>query len=232
MKKLFLVLFTLTAALGCLFPLMAADDDASSDKGIYAAMTDFLYAQRPSGMEQPLTAQDAAVYIVVDVLVAFVCLWVALYFMSGQKIVEFKRYFWFFIALNIGWFVILYLNYFFWGMLDYLVLRLRPEYKNELLNFFFVAIIVESAVLYIWLLARNFSLDFIGAAGTFVISQAIFFIIFFIFSIAAPKNSTYCVVVNNHIGFLPSLHGYLRDAAAISSHGGVMSLIRLRFYHL
>ena len=176
--------------------------------------------------------KSVAVYITIDIVLSIVCLWTALYFVAGIRELEVKHYFWFLAALNAGWFAVLIFNYCCWGMLDFLVLRLRPELKGGMADFFSVAIVIESMMLYVWLIARNFSLNFFGALGAFLVSQSIYYVVLFIFSVAAPKTCFYCNIVNMHLGFISCAREYLYDVFKISSHQGLLSLLRFRAFHM
>jgi hypothetical protein len=203
------------------------------DSGWYGSMVRFFHIESSAqDLRTPLDVKSLAVCIAFDLLVSLIALWIALYFSAGIVEFNFKHYFDFFVALNICWYLLLLWNYFCWGVLNLLVLRLRPELRGVLVDFFSVAVIVESSMLFAWLLARNFELTFFSAIGAFFISQAIYFVILFIFSVAAPKSYFYCNIINANLGFLPSVREYLYDVFKLSSHYPVLLLLRLRLLHM
>lgn len=197
----------------------------------YAKLAGFLRVEQQHANTSRVEAKDIIIVNLVDLLFSALCLWVAILVMTGVKALDIKKYLWFVVAVTLCWYSVLVGFKMLWGMLDFLVLRLRPELKDALVDFFSISMLTMAVLTYIWLLARTFSLGFIGALSVFGLSHVIYFAALFIFAAVAPRNDYYCELVRFHMGLAPSLQAYLRDLYKLVSNNNILVLLRLRFYH-
>ena len=197
----------------------------------YAKLAGFLRVEQKHTAASKVDSKDIAIAYAVDFFFSALCLWLAVLIMTGIKTLEIKKYLWFIVAATLCWYFILIGFKMFWGMLDFLVLRLRPELKDALVDFFSISILTMAVLTYIWLLARTFNLGFVGALMVFGLSHAIYFIGIFIFAAVTPTNNHYCELIRFRIGLGPSIQAYLRDLYKLVSNNNFLTLLRIRFYH-
>ena len=201
------------------------------ENSLYAKVVNFLRVEQKQNITSKVEAKDLIIIYAADFVFSAFCLWLAIVIMTGVKIFQFKQYFWFAVAFTIGWFFILLLFKMTWGMLDFLVLKFRPDFKNSLIDFFSITLLVMAALICIWLTARTFELGFMGALSVFFISNVIYFVILFIVTRVMPQNDYYTQLVRFHLGAGPSIRAYLTDLYKIVTHNNLLELVRLRFYH-
>ena len=197
----------------------------------YAKLADFLRFEQKHVDAGKTDPRYTALVYAVDFLFSALCLWTAVVVMTGVKVVDVKKYLWFIVGVTLCWYFVLLGFKMFWGMLDFLVLRLRPELKDALVDFFSISMLVMAALTYIWLLARTFTLGFMGALSVFALSHIFYFAVLFIFAAVAPKNNYFCELIRMHLGLGPSIQAYLRDLYRLVSGSNILMLLRLRFYH-
>ena len=168
-----------------------------------------------------------------DLFFSAFCLWGAMLLLVGNKLIPFKRYFWFLFIINLSWFLLLLLFRGVWMALDYLVIHLQPDLLLNVLNNFSFAVILTSVIVYIWLLARSFSLSFFGALGSFLLSHLIYFVIIFsFFSFVKVNGNKWFDLAKQNLGLSPAVQSYLSDVNKINSDHSVVSYVRFRVYHI
>jgi len=225
-------MFFLTVYGGLAFAQGSGDEYTTfmKDGSVYAKLVDFMRVEK-HGNTAKVTSGDITVIYVIDFLFSALCLWAAILAMTGVKVFEIKKYLWFVFSVTLCWYFMLISFKMLWGMLDFLVLKLRPELKSSLVDFFSVAMIVVAILTYIWLVARAFTLGFIGALSVTVLSHIFYFAILFLFAAIAPRNNHYCDMVRIYMGLGASVQEYLRDLYKLVSSNNLLMLVRLRFCH-
>lgn len=197
----------------------------------YAQLANFLRLEQRHTNASRVDTKDLIIVYAIDFVFSAFCLWIGVLVMTGVKVFEVKKYLWFFVAVTLCWYMMLIGFKMFWGMLDFLVIKLRPELKDAIVDFFSVSMIVVAILTYIWLLARTFSLGFVGALSVFAVSHIIYFAALFIFGAVAPQDNFYCELIRFRLGLGPSIQAYLKDLYKLVSSNNLLLLLRLRFYH-
>lgn len=228
-----LLSFLLVAGAGLSFAQSVGQDYAKFMKegSTYAKLAGFLRLEQQRTDTSRVEAKDIVIVNAIDFFFSALCLWTAILVMTGVKVLEIKKYLWFVLAVTLCWYCMLVGFKLFWGMLDFLVIRLRPELKDALVDFFSISILTMAVLTYIWLLARTFGLGFVGSLSVFGLSHIIYFAAIFIFAAVAPVKDRYCELIRFHMGLAPSIQAYLRDLYKLVSSNNILVLLRLRFYH-
>lgn len=171
---------------------------------------------------------------IIDLLLSGLSLWLAILLLTGMKTLVVKRYLWFLFIFNISRFILLVFFLGVWDVLDFLVIRLRADLKSVLLDNFSMVVIITFVLIYIWLLARTFGLNFFGALGTFLSSHLIYFLIIFLFIIliGIPEQIRLFNLIKENIGINSIVGSYLLDIDKITNEPGILSLIRISPFHL
>jgi len=200
--------------------------------GFYSRVLDLLHAEQKDMSAVKTPAGDIAFVLVCDIAFSLLCLWAAIWTITGVKAFDPKKYGWFIVGLNLAWFGSLVGFDLLWGMLNFLVVKLRPDYRGNILDFLSVMMLATTVLIYIWVLARTFSLGFVGALSVFALSHAIYFAAIFIFSVVAPVDNHYCALVRSGMGLGPVIKGYLADMNHVAGDNGILALLRLRLFHI
>lgn len=180
-----------------------------------------------------LEPEKAVISVVVDLFLSLLCVWLALWLITGLKTFLYKKYLWFLFILNLGWFILLVVFRGIWEVLYFMVIKLEPNLFGVILDNFTLLVMVTSCFVYIWLLARTFSLRFFGSLRLFFISHLFYLIIIFISSIFLNfVEADWPKLVKENLGLRPMMRGYLSDMNKISTKRNVMSLMRFRVFHL
>lgn len=158
----------------------------------------------------------------IDLVISFACLLLTLLLLTGRKAFSLKSYGWFLFSLNLSWFIFLLVLRLTWNILDYLLINLQPSLRTVIASGFYNVIIIAAVILYVWLLARSFSLNFYGASGTFLISNLCYFIVIFVFFILSGQK----------LGIEPFIKDYLSDVDKVTTGQNILSFIRFRPFHI
>ncbi len=204
----------------------------SKESSVYGKLIVWLHLERNDLKPVPFVLRDFLVVNAVDLVVSTFCLWLAILLLTSVKVPEPKKYFWLLVAFNIAWFAGLAFLHLIFNMLSFLVLRLRPELKVEIADFMTVITMATAVGLYVWLLARTFSLGFFGALSLMGLSHILYILIFFVFAVATPQTDPLCALLRNNLGLGGILKAYVRDIYQLVSGNGPMALMRLRLFHL
>lgn len=181
----------------------------------------------------PQGPENAVILIAADLLLSLLCLWLALWLITGVKTFFYKKYLWFLFILNFGWFVILALFKGIWEVLYFMVIRLEPNLSGIILDNFTLAVMAASFSAYIWLLARTFNVRFCGALRLFFLSHLFYFLLAFALSISLNfMEADWQKPIKQNLGLGPITRSYLLDMHKISSRRNTMSLMRWRAFHL
>jgi hypothetical protein len=181
---------------------------------------------------EALTLEEHAVVYSLDLLLSLLCLWGTVWLLTKSNLFVFKRYFWFFVALNLAWAAVMSLLRAGWEVLDFLVIRLEPSLRPVCVHYFFFAMVILALVLFIWLLARTFSLGFFNAIKVCLMSNIAYFVILGLISFFLRVEAPLVWLVKDHLGLGASVSNYARDVGKITAKEPLASLMRLRLYHL
>jgi hypothetical protein len=167
----------------------------------------------------------------VDLLFSLGCMYLAMLCLRIRANV--KQYAWFLFIWNSGWFIFLLGFRGIWEALDYLVIRLDPGLLGVIADNFSISLIFAAVLVYIWLLARTFSLGFFGASGLFFLSQLFYFaVIFTLFLFLPLQEGGFLKSAQETLGLKPAINSYLADVVKILSRQNVLLLIKIKPYHL
>ncbi|MFH1772433.1 MAG: hypothetical protein ABH872_06415 [Candidatus Omnitrophota bacterium] len=224
---------------GSLFLCMPVSGENSDDyedflkkPSRYSSVVNYLRNENRKFSNFALTVKEAVYIYSFDLLLSTLCLWAALWLSRGTKKVLIKEFVWFLIAINLAWFVTLLFLKGLWAVLTYLVLKLRPDLKTAFVDNYYVAVVVFSVCLYVWLLARTFNLTFLGSLKTFLVSQAIYFVIVGFCFTFLPRDNYISKLSQNTVGLKYCIRQYVSDVNKIAYDSNVFSFFRVRFYHL
>lgn len=200
--------------------------------GVHTSIINFLRkeskVQRPSALALPAYI----ILFAIDLSLSLLCLWVAVSILSDIKKLFIKNYLWFLFVINLGFFVLLFLFKAAWKVLDFLVIRLRPDLGPVVKDNFCLILIISAVLLYIWLLARMFNLNFFGASGVFFFSHLIYLALIYVFFLAVTvTDKSFLDFTRRSIGARPIIQDYLSDAKKIASGQGIISLFRIKPFH-
>ena len=169
----------------------------------------------------------------IDIVVSLLCLWLALVLVSGTWSLDFNRYMKFLLFFNIVWFGSLVLFKLLWAAFDYLVIKLQPDMAGIISRNFAIAVISLEIIVYLWLLARVFSMKFFGILLTCVITQLFYFtIIFLIVTFIPMQDSQLFGLLKNNLGFKAEVNRYFSNLYKLTSGENVISLVQLKAYHI
>jgi len=107
---------------------------------------------------------------------------------------------------------------------------LAPRFYDH----FFVYFVIATILVYVWLLARTFNLNFFGALGSFAVAHiAYFFIVFFIFAVYSPQiqNKLY-LVARDTTGIRGVVSSYVADMNNITTSASFYSFIKIKYFHI
>ena len=179
-----------------------------------------------------VTSKEQVVIYIVDLIISFLCTWFALWTYTMEAALS-KKYLWFLVSFNILGVIFLLGFQVCWEMLSYLVIRLQPDLSEGIQGGLCLIMIVSAIGMYIWLLARNFNLQFFGAARTFFISHALYAVLIAVFfMMISPGEKTMLGRAGKNLGFESIIQSYVSDLHTIVTHEPLTSLVRIRAYHL
>lgn len=166
-----------------------------------------------------------------DLIVSLVCLITAL-LIPIQKDVTLKGFLWFILSINIFWLLSQVFMRLGWGMMNYCILRLQPDYLGATINAFYYISLFLGLGVFNWLIARNFGVGFFGAVKVLFISSLIYFILTSVVLTAIPWQNNYFSLVKNNLGAKQSLSAYLWDVKNIAAGKSILPSARFRVFHL
>lgn len=201
--------------------------------GVYSTIINFLRHEESAEKAKPLSFDDTVILLSGDFVFSLVCLLLALLLLIGIKSLDIKNFFWFFFVVNISWFICMLLFRMCWDVLDFLVVRLRPDLGPAIVDSLSLIMIIVSGLVYIWILARTFHLNFLGALGVVFVSHLLYLLTIFLFFtfVNLEQNSLFSLFKQN-IGARPVIDSYLSDIKKITSGNDILSFVRMRAYHI
>lgn len=181
----------------------------------------------------PGSHQKGVVLILADLLLSLLSLGLSLWLIAGVKTFVYKKYLWFLLFLNFGWFVLLAVFKGVWEVLYFMVIRLEPSLFGVIQDNFTLAVMAASFFAYQWLLARTFSLRFFGSLKVLFVSHLFYLTAVFILFISLNfTEADWRQSLKENIGPADMSRGYLSDMGKISTRRNALSLFRFRPFHL
>jgi hypothetical protein len=173
------------------------------------------------------------ILLIIDLPLSLLCLWLALYLVTGLKIFPYKKYLWFLFVLNLGWFVSLLIFRVVWTILYFMVIRLEPALYGVILDNLTLAVILSAVFVYIWLSARTFGLNFLNSLRTLLISHLLYVVaILAFFFFVGFLQADWLKLAKEELGWNPMFRSYIADVSKITNKLNVLSLLRFRAFHL
>jgi hypothetical protein len=201
---------------------------------IYNRAINYIQEEREAKDVVKLNLQETLVLFIVDLVLSLLSLWLAIFFMTEMKMVAAKKYLWFLFIWNVTWFVILILSKVSWGILDFLVISTRQDLSPLISINFPLILIIFTMLIYIWLLARSFSLNFFGALGVFITSHLVYFVMIFLIlsstRIFGPERLY--LSARQGLSIRQVIRSYIMDSQKIAQRKDLLSLVRIKAFHL
>ncbi|MFA6216857.1 MAG: hypothetical protein WDL87_04300 [Candidatus Omnitrophota bacterium] len=210
---------------------------AAQGKSVEAAsFYQWLFDYTKPGEKEALVVvefQDILILTGIDLLVSFVCVWLAFLFSIRIMAFDWKKFLVFFLNLNIGWFIVLLLFRGLWEIVSSLVIKLQPDLSGVFIQHFTIIILFVAVVFYLWLQARAFGLQFAESLKMFFISQCSYFmLVFLFFAFVSPWENRLVMAAQENLGIKPVIAAYVSDIEKVTSRRDLLSLARIRMFHL
>ncbi len=221
-----------------LFSLSASADNGREyeevlkQDGPYSSVIGYLHRERRILRLQSFDFKNSTIAVAIDLCLSFFCLWLALLWAANNKAAKIKEYPWFLFIFNLTWFVFLLSFKGVWHVLGVVLVNARPDLHPAVIDIFSISVIATSVFVYIWLLARTFGLNFIGAFKTFLFSHLVYFLIISLFLFIYPKQNRIFEFANKNFGIAPITKNCLLDIDKITSRRNILSLIKVRAFHI
>lgn len=199
--------------------------------GLYNNIINYLRDERARVESKGLNPKDFIILFGVDLFLSFFCLWLALVLLTDKRFFPAKSYIWFLFIFNLSWFILLLFLRVAWGILFSFVIVLQPSFRTAIFDGLSLVMVIAPVLLYIWLLARTFNLNFFGASETFLISHLGYLVIIFLLFIYFKENKFFNLPAHS-MGIGPIIKSYLSDADKIVTGQSIFSLVKFRPYHL
>ncbi len=210
-------------------------EDCLGSLDIYNRIINYIQKERKANKTIPaLDPGESVVLFVADLVLSLFCLWITIFFLTEMKITAIKKYLWFVFIWNVAWVVELLISKGAWGILDFMVIRLRPDLGPVILDRLPIILIVATMLMYIWLLARTFSLNFLGALGVFFASHLVYFVIIFIILAATnnPGAERLHTAVKQNLSLQQAARNYILDSQNIARNANILSFVRIKAFFL
>ena len=203
------------------------------DPDLYNRMIRYVQEERKAAAGFRPAPAESVILLVTDLALSLLCLWLTLCLITGQKIFPYKKYLWFLLILNFGWFVFLLIFRLAWAILYFMVIRLEPGLYGVILDNLTLAVTLTGVFVYIWLSARTFGLNFINSLKLFFISHMLYLtIIFALFFFAGFTHPDWSKSAGEKLGLKPMFKSYIADVSRIATKMNVLSLARFRAFRL
>ena len=208
------------------------------DTGVSGTLTgsmDFLHkVVREEGEKVPqkMDIKETVILTVGNLVLSLLCLVLAVFLVT--KVPASQKYLWFLFIFNVSWFIMVIIAKGVWATLDYLVIKLEPALAGGIYDHFFIIFVIVTMLIYIWLLARTFGLNFYGALGSFLVAHFIyFFVVAFFLAVFSPYNeSRVFSLIGENIGIRSVIRSYVGDMNSISHNADIGSFVKFKYYHL
>lgn len=184
---------------------------------------------------QPLNlAIGEAVFLnILDLILSGSCLWLTMLILFRRVHFNVKAYLWFVFAYNICWFTVLALFRGAWKTLSFLVISQQADLETVILDKFCTLIVLSSVIIFIWLLARSFSLQFLGALETFFTLHLIYlaFILVF-FQVFINFDHKLVRLARENLGLRPIMRSYFSEINKVSYGSNLFLLDKVKVFRL
>lgn len=207
-------------------------DESSQAPGFYTHLTDFLRNERETFRSSTLDYKDFAIIFAVDLPLSMLCFWLAMWMVTKSKLFSPKRHLWFLLIFNLAWFIMLACYKFCWEILSFLIVRIRPDLREPMIEGFTVFVLVGAILIYIWLIARTFTTGFTPSILIAVVFHALYFAVIFCVMLAAPKENQFFDLTRKNLGARAVVRSYISDVDKITSGLPMPAFLRFRPYHL
>lgn len=209
-------------------------EESLKTPGIYNKMITYFHKERKTIHFLKLELKDIIVVNAVDLFLSLFCLWITIAALTGMKRFSFKKYGWFLYISNLSWVITLFALKLFWNGLESLTIKLQPDIEIPVLDTFTVFVIITAVLIYIWLLARTFQLNFFDASGTFLISHLLYFSLIFIllFTLSVILKEGHSLNLGKeNLGIKLIIQSYLSDVYKITTDSSIWNFIRVKWFH-
>jgi len=202
--------------------------------GIYNRAINYIQQEIEAKDAVRLDLRETVVLFIASLFLSLLSLWLAIFFMSEMKIVAAKKYLWFLFIWNVTWVVILILSKVSWGILNFLVISTRQDLGPLILIHFPLILIIFTMLIYIWLLARSFSFNFFGALGVFFTSHLVYFVMIFLIlsSTRIFGSERLYLSARQGLSIRQVIRSYIMDSQKIAQRKDLLSLVRIKAFHL
>lgn len=193
------------------------------------------YFQRELKKEksQDIRPGESAVLFFSDLVLSLACLWLSLLFTAGLKLFSAKQYLWFLFMLNLSWFILFAIFKGVWEVLYFLIIRLEPGLAAVTLHNFSVAVVITLSLVYIWLIARTFSLNFFSSLKVAIILHLLYTVVILLLAgFVKPQEKGWLKFAEENFSFRAVADCYISDIRKITFKMSLLSLIRPRAFHL
>lgn len=207
--------------------------DFLKNPDLYNIMLRYIQGERRTLTAFQIASAHSVILLIIDLLLSLVCIWAALWAVSGLKTFLYKKYLWFLLMLNLGWCILLLIFKGVWEVLYFMVLKLEPNLFAVLLDNFTLLAVALSFFVYIWLLARSFGLHFFDSLRLFFVSHLLYLVTVFVLSVFLNfLQADWSRLVGENFGMRPMVRSYIADMGKITAKMNVLSLMRFRVFHL
>jgi hypothetical protein len=207
-------------------------EESLENGGVYNRLVDFLHREKDAMKVSILEPKDFLVLFLTDLPISMLCFWLAMWLVTKSKSFSLKQHLWFLLIFNIAWFISLIGLKVCWGTLDFLIVRIRPELRETMIDGFSVFVLVTAILLYIWLLARSFTTGFYGSVAITFVFHLIYFLFIFCFMLVVPRGNQFFDLTSSRLGARAVVRSYLSDVGKITSGLPIPAFLRFRPYHL
>jgi len=218
----------------CYAPAVFSGESGPQNQvSLFDKLTSYVWSQRVQITEPVTDLEVILALFVVDFLVSWFCLWVAIFLFTGKFILDVKSCLWFLCLFNVTRTTMLLLIRFAWVAVDLFIIGARPDLKVLFIDYLSIGVPLCIGGLYVWLLARTFGFKSFAAWGSFIACHSFYFVIIFLMLSAFSFEQTpFFVTARQKIGLRSAVRAYSRDVQNIVSKRGLDTLLRFTAFHL
>ena len=212
---------------------LAKAEEFMANLDVYNRVMNYIQQEREAKDAVNLNPMETVILFIADLVLSLLSLGLAIFFIANLKIVAAKKYLWFLYVWNVARLVILLLSQVGWRVLDFLVISIRQDLGPVISNHLPLILIIFTVLIYIWLLARSFNLNFFGALGVFITSHLIYFVIVFIIlgSIHTFAPLGLYLPARQSLNPRKLTRDYIMDSQKIAQGQSALFLIRIKAFH-
>lgn len=199
--------------------------------GFYSKVVNFI-RDTQKGKKTVPSNTDFFTIQAADLLISGFLFWVGLKIITKSWRLAIKQYLWFLFIFNAFWFISLILFRTCWNILDFLIVRLRPDLTTAIVDGFSVCVLAAAVLIYIWLIARTFQLGFYNSLSLAFIFHLLYFLVIFATARIDSKNNRFLETAGKTLGFRAVIDSYLSDVGKVTTGVSVVKMLRFRPYHI